>query len=112
MAHFYSEKNPMLVMILVTGITLLNMQTGVYAVGIAASVFTAISTLPQLVKLYKAKKAEDVSKKAFVILIVGLVCWIVYGFLRDDWILLISSLFSLCINAAIVVLTVRYKNNS
>jgi MtN3 and saliva related transmembrane protein len=81
-------------------------------VGIGASVFTATSLLPQLIKLIKEKKAQGVSVVMLVVLFTGLALWIWYGFLKSDWIIIISNSFALIINFVIGALTIRYKNDS
>ena len=81
-------------------------------IGIAASVFTATSLLPQLVKLLKEKKAENISVGMLAVLFTGLALWIWYGSLKKDWIILISNAFSLIINIITLVLTLKYKNAS
>ena len=61
--------------------------------GIAAGIMTAVSMLPQLIKIIKEKKADDVSVLMLLVLIIGLGLWVVYGFLRDDWPLIITNSF-------------------
>ncbi len=50
-------------------------------IGIVAGVFTALSLLPQLVKLVKTKKAEDISLLYLITLFCGISLWIWYGIL-------------------------------
>ncbi|MES2649492.1 MAG: SemiSWEET transporter [Bacteroidota bacterium] len=78
-------------------------------IGIAASALTAISLLPQLIKLIKEKKAEDVSMGMLLILLCGLGLWIYYGILKKDWIIIIANSFSLLINIIVSSLTIKYK---
>ena len=78
-------------------------------VGLVASVCTGLSLVPQLIKLIKEKKASDISVYMLIILFVGLGCWVVYGFLKKDWIIIISNSFSFVINMALTVLTIKYK---
>lgn len=80
-------------------------------VGIVAGICTAISLLPQLIKLRKHKKAEDISLFYLVILFIGLSLWVWYGVLREDFPIMITNGFSLVINGIIIVLGVRYKRN-
>ena len=77
--------------------------------GIVASVFSALSLVPQLIKLIKEKKAGDISVAMLVILFIGLSLWTYYGVLNKDWIIIISNSFSLIINGLIVVFTLKYK---
>lgn len=78
-------------------------------VGLAAGICTSISLLPQLFKLLKHKKAEDISLFYLIILFIGLGLWIWYGYLRDDVPILVTNGFSLVINGIIIVLGIRYK---
>lgn len=78
--------------------------------GIAASIFTACSLVPQLVKLLKEKKGNDISIAMLAVLFTGLALWVYYGVLKDDWIIILSNAFSLAINATTTFFTIRYKN--
>ncbi len=46
-------------------------------IGIAASVGTGLYLLPQLIKLFKEKKAEQLSVGMMAVLLGGLILWIV-----------------------------------
>jgi MtN3 and saliva related transmembrane protein len=81
-------------------------------VGIIAGIFTAVSLLPQLIKLIRNKKAEDISLFFLIILFCGLALWIAYGFLREDVPIIATNIFSLIINAAMIVLGIKYKSKS
>lgn len=78
-------------------------------VGLAAGICTSLSLLPQLFKLVKHKKAEDISLFYLIILFIGLGLWIWYGFLREDIPILVTNGFSLVINGIVIVLGIRYK---
>jgi len=78
-------------------------------VGIVASIGTAMSMVPQLTKLIKEKKAENISMNMLLVLFLGVGCWIVYGVLKKDWIIIISNTFSLVINVLLTVLAMKYK---
>lgn len=78
-------------------------------VGLAAGICTSLSLLPQLFKLVKHKKAEDISLFYLIILFIGLGLWIWYGFLREDIPIMVTNGFSLVINGIVIVLGIRYK---
>ena len=78
-------------------------------VGIVASIGTAMSMVPQLTKLIKEKEAENISMNMLLVLFLGVGCWIVYGVLKKDWIIIISNAFSLVINVLLTVLAMKYK---
>lgn len=78
-------------------------------IGIGASVFTATSLIPQLIKIVKEKKAEDISLMMLAVLFTGLALWIWYGFLKNDLIIIISNSFALLVNLIIGILAIHYK---
>jgi MtN3 and saliva related transmembrane protein len=78
-------------------------------VGIVAGIFTGLSLLPQLIKLIRDKKAEDISLFFLFILFCGLGLWIWYGTLREDVPIIVTNAFSLVINSLIIVLGIKYK---
>ena len=65
--------------------------------------------VPQLVKLIKEKKADDISVFMLLVLFVGVGCWVAYGILKKDWIIIISNSFSFIINILLTVLTLKWK---
>jgi MtN3 and saliva related transmembrane protein len=81
-------------------------------IGIIASVATAVSSLPQLIKLLKEKKAENVSLFMFAVLVIGVTFWVWYGILKKDWIITISNSVSFLINLVTIILSIKYKNKT
>ena len=77
--------------------------------GLIAGVFTATSMLPQLIKIIKEKKANDLSLGMLGILLTGMALWIYYGTLREDWPIIITNSFSLLLNIIVIILSVKYK---
>lgn len=81
-------------------------------IGIGASIFTATSLIPQLVKVAKEKKADNISAGMLLVLFGGLTLWIVYGFLKNDLIILLSNSFSFLVNVALTVLALKFKRRA
>lgn len=81
-------------------------------VGIAASTFTAVSMLPQLIKIIKEKEAKEVSVLMIAVLFAGIAGWIAYGILIKDLIIVISNSVSAVINALLTFFTLRYKKGA
>lgn len=79
--------------------------------GVAASSFTAASLIPQLTKVLKEKKAENVSLWMLLVLFVGLGLWVYYGTLKNDLIIIISNAFSFIINVLLAVFAIKYKKD-
>ena len=77
--------------------------------GLIAGVLTAGSMLPQLVKIIKEKKANDLSLGMLAVLNTGMCLWIYYGVLREDWPIIVTNSFSLLLNFAVVIFSIKYK---
>jgi MtN3 and saliva related transmembrane protein len=78
-------------------------------IGIAAGVLTAFSMLPQLLKVIKEKKVEDLSVLMIVTLLAGLMLWVVYGFMRKDAPIIYTNIFSVTVNLALIFFRIKYS---
>ncbi|WP_090992523.1 SemiSWEET family sugar transporter [Pedobacter insulae] len=79
-------------------------------IGLAAGILTAISSLPQIIKVVKDKKAQDVSPIMFMILLAGNGAWLYYGILIKDLPILITNAFSCILDLLMIYLNYRFKN--
>lgn len=78
-------------------------------IGLAAGVCTATSMLPQVIKTFKEKEAENVSLLMLFILMTGIILWIFYGIKRDDMPIIATNSFSLLVNITMIILRIKYK---
>ena len=78
-------------------------------VGITAGIFTSASLLPQMIKMRREKKVENVSPLWLFILFIGLALWIVYGIIKKDGPIIVTNGFSLLLNGIMLVLRFKYK---
>lgn len=78
-------------------------------IGIGAGVCTGVSLLPQLIKIMREKKANDLSLFYLLILFAGLALWIWYGIRKTDIPIIATNAVSLVINIVIIILSTRYK---
>jgi MtN3 and saliva related transmembrane protein len=78
-------------------------------IGLIASILTTLAAVPQLIKICRDKKAENISLMWVVILILGLCGWIYYGLLKKDMIIFISNTIAALINVGIAISAIKYK---
>jgi MtN3 and saliva related transmembrane protein len=78
-------------------------------IGIAAGILTSASLIPQLIKIFKEKKAQGVSLGMFIVLLIGIGGWAWYGFLKKDYPIIITNSFSFLINLFILFFSIKYK---
>ena len=80
------------------------------ALGIGAGICTGISLVPQLYKIVKTKKAENISYFMLAILITGLAGWVWYGIRKNDLPIIFTNAFAILINLLTIVFSIKYKN--
>ena len=78
-------------------------------IGIIAGICTGVSSLPQLIKIIKDKKADDISYFMLFILLTGLAGWVWYGILKKDYPIIITNSFSFIVNIIIIFFTIHFQ---
>lgn len=81
------------------------------SLGLVAGVLTTIAYLPQLIKTWKSKSADDLSWSMLIILCTGIVLWLVYGIYVQDVPIIAANIVTLFLAAIILVLKIRYKKD-
>ncbi|HUQ33155.1 MAG TPA: SemiSWEET transporter, partial [Pyrinomonadaceae bacterium] len=69
--------------------------------GLLAGGLTTASFVPQVLKIYKTKSAEDVSLMMFIAFCVGVGLWLTYGIIKQDWAILLTNGVTLLLGLAI-----------
>ena len=78
-------------------------------VGLVAGICTAVSLLPQIIKIIKERKAQDISLFYLIVLLCGLALWTYYGFLKEDIPIIATNIFSMLLNIIVIILGIIYK---
>jgi len=76
--------------------------------GIVAGILTAVSMMPQLIKTIREKKADEISPIMLLLLLTGLGLWVLYGWNREDWPLILTNSFSFLLNSTMLILRLKY----
>lgn len=82
---------------------------GTTLLGFAAALFTTISNIPQALKIIRTKETKGVSAASYSVLLLGLLLWVGYGLLRNDWPVIISNGISALICATVLFLKLTSK---
>lgn len=80
-----------------------------HIIGYLAACFTTFSLLPQIIRIRKLKEARDVSLVMPLMVAVGSVLWLVYGFLIASPPVVIANGVALIIAIVTVVFAIRYR---
>ena len=76
--------------------------------GTAAAVLSTAAFIPQVLKTWKTKKAEDVSYALLVAFCSGCFCWVIYGYLIQAYAVLIANTITLSLNLVILGLKLSF----
>lgn len=78
-------------------------------IGLIAALFTTISLLPQLIKVYKTKSTKDISTGMFALFGGGVLLWFIYGLLIKDLPIIIANLLAFVQALVILFFKAKYK---
>ena len=81
-----------------------------FTVGVTAGALTTISFIPQLLKVYRTKSAEDLSWGMLGVFCLGVGAWLAYGILHGDTPIILANTLTLGLNLVIAFLKIRYEN--
>tara|TARA_B100001029_G_scaffold127556_1_gene106584 strand:- start:286 stop:543 length:258 start_codon:yes stop_codon:yes gene_type:complete len=77
--------------------------------GYIAAILTTAAFLPQLIKTLKTKKAYDVSLITLIMFIIGVLCWIIYGYKISSIPILLANLITLILNLLILISKIYFS---
>lgn len=75
--------------------------------GFTAALLTTISFLPQAIKVWKTRSAEDLSLAMFLLFTIGVFLWLIYGIMINNYPVIISNSFTLVFALSILAFKVK-----
>ncbi|MFC1669066.1 SemiSWEET family sugar transporter [Spirochaetota bacterium] len=82
------------------------------AIGYIAGLLAMISFLPQVVKTYRTKSAQDISLPMLQLTLTTNILYVLYGILLKLYPIVIMISIMSCIVIIQIVLTIKYRSNS
>jgi MtN3 and saliva related transmembrane protein len=76
-------------------------------IGYAAATLTTVSFVPQAVKALREHDTRSLSLGMYVIFTIGVILWGLYGWLRDDWVIIVANLVTGALSVAILATKLR-----
>jgi MtN3 and saliva related transmembrane protein len=76
-------------------------------IGTFAAVLTSASYIPQVRKAWPRGSTSDISLKMFAILTTGLLLWVTYGLLRQDWVVVCANAVGVALAATVLAFKIR-----
>lgn len=73
-------------------------------IGMLAGSLTTISLVPQALKIWKTRSAEDISFGMFTLFAMGVVLWLAYGILIEAMPIILANSVTLVLAMAIIIM--------
>jgi MtN3 and saliva related transmembrane protein len=80
------------------------------AIGSGAAVCTTVAFVPQVVRVLRLKRAEEISLTTFTVFSFGTAGWLAYGFLIDSVPVILANACTLVLSVAIVLVVLRWRS--
>jgi MtN3 and saliva related transmembrane protein len=76
-------------------------------IGLLAAGLTSLSYIPQVRKAWPRGSTSDLSLRMLIVLTSGLVLWILYGFLKEDWVIVIANIVGAALSGCVLAFKIR-----
>tara|TARA_B110000259_G_C13899310_1_gene356217 strand:- start:376 stop:639 length:264 start_codon:yes stop_codon:yes gene_type:complete len=78
-------------------------------IGFFAAFCTTIAFVPQAIKVYKSKSTKDISLYMFLIFTIGVLSWLIYGFIIHNLPVILANAVTLVLSLFILLYKLQYK---
>ena len=78
-------------------------------IGTIAAILTTGSFLPQAVKVIKTKDTQGISLLMYMMNVIGILLWFVYGIIIQDGALICANGITFVLSAIILIYKIKYK---
>jgi MtN3 and saliva related transmembrane protein len=76
-------------------------------VGALAALLSSLSYVPQVRKAWPRGSTSDLSLTMLAVLTLGLSLWIVYGFIRGDWVIIAANSVGASLSGLVLAFKIR-----
>lgn len=83
-------------------------MTALAVLGYAAAICTTASFVPQVLRVWRTRSADDISAAMYVLFIAGLALWIAYGLLLRAWPIVVANSVTIALAGTILGLKWRF----
>lgn len=77
-------------------------------IGYVAGLLVLLSLIPQIIKSWKTKSTKDISLLRYIIYIIGIIMWLIYGIILVNGPMIIANSISLVLASSILYLKLKY----
>lgn len=77
-------------------------------IGYIAATLTTVAFIPQAVKTIRSRDTHGISLGMYATFTVGILFWLMYGFVLMSWPMIVSNIVTLGLSLTILTLKLRY----
>lgn len=85
------------------------MHNEISYIGYLAALLTTVSSIPQILRVYRLKESRDISLWTVSSLSAGIFLWFIHGLIIGDLPVIIANAVSLCLSILLIFLVVKYR---
>jgi MtN3 and saliva related transmembrane protein len=78
-------------------------------IGLLAGTLTTVAFIPQVIKIWRTKKADDISISMFLIFTVGVGLWMIYGIQIASLPVMLANAVTMILALIILILKYSYR---
>ena len=79
--------------------------------GISAAFLTTLSFVPQIIKAYRTRRMNDVSRYLMILFTTGSILWIIYGILHNDLLIVGANVTAATFNLILLSFSFTYVSS-
>lgn len=80
----------------------------VTVLGMIAGLLTTVAFLPQVMRTWRTRSTADISLVMFLIYVIGIILWLIYGLMLNDLPLITSNAVTLLFSGTILGLKLKH----
>ncbi len=78
-------------------------------VGVGGAVCTTVCLIPQVIQIHKTKQTRDLSLGMYVIFLIGIALWLIYGVAIQDLPLMLANGVTLPLAVYILIMKIKHR---
>ncbi len=78
-------------------------------IGFLAAILTTVAFFPQVIKVYKTKDTKSISLTMYIILSIGLLCWLIYSVYLSSFPMILANTITLVFTIYILFKKIKHK---
>jgi MtN3 and saliva related transmembrane protein len=83
-------------------------QIAIKLLGFAAATCTTLAYAPQFLKVWKSRSTDDISLGMFLVMVLGVALWLIYGLLSGDAPLIFANAVTIVLAGGILFMKLKY----